>query len=190
MTLLLMLLSLLCVAPAVSADEAVSAVSSVSSVMTDPSAGNVFTLLSPAFKDGDSIPLQYTCRGADISPPLHIEHTPPGTKSLALTVHDPDGVTGTWVHWVVFNIAPHTVDLAEKDVLGTEALNDFGNFYYGGPCPPDMKPHHYVFTLYAINEVLVDIDEGATMDTLLKTTRGKVLGKAVLTGIYQRMKWE
>lgn len=152
-------------------------------------AKEAFTLTSPAFQDKATIPDQYTCRGADISPPLHIENVPDGTKSLALTVHDIDGVTGTWVHWVVFNMPAHTVDIAEKDILGIQALNDFGNFYYGGPCPPDHKSHHYIFTLYALREILTEVDEGATMDTLQKAMQGKILGQAALTGLYQKTNW-
>lgn len=109
---------------------------------------------------------------------------------MALTVHDPDGLAGAWVHWVVFNIPPDTLAVKEKTVLGTEALNDFGNFYYGGPCPPDQKLHHYIFTLYALNVFLDSVNEGATKDTLEKAMAGKIIAKAALTGVYQNVNWK
>lgn len=109
---------------------------------------------------------------------------------MALTAHDPDGFTGVWVHWVVFNIPPNTTDIKEKSVPGTQALNDFGNFYYNGPCPPDQKVHHYIFTLYALNVFLVNVNEGSTKDTLEKAMAGKIIARAELTGIYQNINWK
>jgi Raf kinase inhibitor-like YbhB/YbcL family protein len=149
-----------------------------------------FRLTSTAFEDGKPIPEKYTCQGADISPPLLIQNTPAGTKSMALTVHDPEGVVGTWVHWVVFAIPPEAVAVPEKFPLGVQALNDFGNFYYNGPCLQDQKPHKFIFTVYALNSELPDETEGATMDSLLKDIQGKIIARAELVGTYQNMKAE
>ena len=49
-----------------------------------------FALSSPAFVDNGAIPKQYTCEGADISPPLNWSGAPQGTRSFALIVDDPD----------------------------------------------------------------------------------------------------
>ena len=47
----------------------------------------LFTLTSPAFANGGSIPSVYTrCDGKDVSPPLAWSGIPPATKSLALIV--------------------------------------------------------------------------------------------------------
>jgi len=48
------------------------------------------TLTSSGFKHQGSIPQRYTCDGENVSPPLAWEGIPPGTKSLALIVDDPD----------------------------------------------------------------------------------------------------
>ena len=164
------------------------AVSSASTL--DTVSSTTFSLVSPAFKSGETIPDAHTCRGADMNPPLSIRNIPFGTKSMALTVHDPDGVYGTWVHWVVYNIPPDLAEIKERIPPGTQALNDFGNFYYGGPCPPDQKTHHYIFTLYALNSFLDAVNEGATKDTLEKAMAGKILAKAELIGIYQNISWK
>jgi Raf kinase inhibitor-like YbhB/YbcL family protein len=144
-----------------------------------------FRLTSSTFEDGQPIPDKYTCKGADFSPPLLIQNAPKGTKSMVLTVHDPEGVVGTWVHWVVFAIPPDAVAIPEKFPLGVQALNDFGNFYYNGPCLQDQKIHKFIFTIYALNSELPNETEGATMDSLLKNIQGKVLAKAELVGTYQ-----
>jgi|GEM_PF-712887 len=144
-----------------------------------------FRLTSPAFENGNSIPGKYTCKGADMSPPLVIQNTPAGTKSMALTVFDPEGVVGPWVHWVVFAIPPEAIAIPEKFPLGVQALNDFGNFNYNGPCLQDQKLHKFIFTVYALNSELPDETEGATMDSLLKDLAGKIIAKAELVGTYQ-----
>ena len=56
---------------------------------------------SSAFQYGGTIPVKYTCDGADLSPPLQWTAPPSGTASLALICDDPDAPVGTWVHWVL-----------------------------------------------------------------------------------------
>ena len=63
-----------------------------------------FTITSPAFEHERTIPAKYTCDVEDVSPPLQWSDPPAGTKSFALIVDDPDAPSGTWVHWVVYNI--------------------------------------------------------------------------------------
>jgi Raf kinase inhibitor-like YbhB/YbcL family protein len=53
---------------------------------------------------------------------------------------------------------------------------------YEGPCPPSGT-HRYVFTLYALEEVL-DVPSSATRDTLLPYIEKYELSEATLTGIY------
>ena len=49
-----------------------------------------FLLTSPSFVQGAEIPAIYTCEGRGTSPPLAWSGAPPGTKSFALVVDDPD----------------------------------------------------------------------------------------------------
>jgi len=51
-------------------------------------------LTSPAFSDGETIPQKYTCDGDEVSPPLKWDSVPAETKSLALTLEDPDAPSG------------------------------------------------------------------------------------------------
>jgi phosphatidylethanolamine-binding protein (PEBP) family uncharacterized protein len=55
-------------------------------------------ITSPAFTDGERIPEEFTCEGADVSPPLSWNGVPDGTVELALTCEDPDAPRGTFVH--------------------------------------------------------------------------------------------
>src|SRR5580704_17851330 len=51
-------------------------------------------LASPAIPPSGEIPAQYTCDGADISPPLSWSDVPAETGSLVLVVEDPDARSG------------------------------------------------------------------------------------------------
>jgi len=147
-------------------------------------------LTSPAFSHNGSIPSQYTCDGADVSPALEWSDEPEGTKSFALIVDDPDAPAKVWVHWVVFNI-PNTVrSLAEGASVAdfTSGATDFnGKRTWGGPCPPSGI-HHYQFTLYALDTVLNDLPAGASKEQLLKAMEGHIIEQTTLVGTYQRKK--
>ena len=64
------------------------------------------TLTSPAFADGEPIAVLYGCDGANISPPLAVGGIPAGAAALALVLDDPDAPSGTWDHWVRWNLPP------------------------------------------------------------------------------------
>src|SRR5262249_57430003 len=70
-------------------------------------------LASPAFAEREAIPKEYTCDGEDRSPPLEWSGVPPHARSLALTCDDPDAPSGTWSHWVVFNLPAEVASLPE-----------------------------------------------------------------------------
>lgn len=148
-------------------------------------------LSSTAFQDGGSIPDRYTCEGQDISPQLSWGELPVGTKSLALIVDDID-TSGKFTHWVIFNIPSASRELAEavpaQSSLPDGALqgkNNFGNIGYGGPCPPSGKPHHYRFTLYALDSAL-NLEAGASKKQVLDAVEGHTLARGELIGTYQR----
>jgi Raf kinase inhibitor-like YbhB/YbcL family protein len=151
------------------------------------------TLTSPVFAEGEAIPLAYTCEGENTSPPLVFNNVPLNTKSLAITMMDPDvpkelKPEGYFDHWVVFNVPGDTASLTAKSPLGTPGTNGTGQSGYIGPCPPadhEPKEHRYVFTLYAFKAPLrietvtrAQIEAAATQEILIS--------KAVLTGRYQK----
>ncbi len=149
-------------------------------------------LTSPAFRFGERIPTEYTADGRDESPPLKWEGVPPGTKSLALICEDPDAPKGAFAHWVAYNVPADTTELGEgvpaKATLsdGTmQGTNGFGKLGYGGPDPPEGKPHRYVFHLYALDRKL-DLPAAATREQLAAAVTGHVLGAGELTGSYGR----
>ena len=59
-------------------------------------------------------------------------------------------------------------------------------FGYDGPCPPwnDTIPHHYVFTLFALDVEKCPVQRKFTAAEVLKAIKGRVLGSAKITGLY------
>lgn len=137
------------------------------------------------------IPREFTCEGANQSPPLAWGSVPENTKSLALIVDDPDAPGKTWVHWVAFNIPASLKELPQnippQETIaggGHQGTNDFPKVGYGGPCPPSGL-HRYFFKLYALDTEL-PLDSSATKDQLLKAMEGHVLAEGQLMGKYRK----
>jgi Raf kinase inhibitor-like YbhB/YbcL family protein len=150
-----------------------------------------FGFTSTAFTNGQAIPLKYTCDGDDISPPLEWADEPQGTLSFALIADDPDAPVGTWVHWVLYNVPAGTHTLPESVPSDAElsdgsrhGKNSWGQFGYGGPCPPGGT-HRYFFKLYALDTVL-DRGPGASKEQLLGAMEGHIVAQAELMGTYHR----
>ena len=75
--------------------------------------GAKMKITSSAFQEGANIPSEFTCDGADTSPPLQIADIPSEAKSLALIVDDPDAPGGLFTHWLVWTIPPQTSAVGE-----------------------------------------------------------------------------
>ena len=146
---------------------------------------------SSAFENNGSIPKQYTCDGENFSPPLLWNNIPEGTKSLALILDDPDAPSGTWTHWIIFNMPPASKGLQEgvlpiQDMAHEtkQGINDFKKIGYGGPCPPSGT-HRYFFKLYALDTKL-NLESGNTKKQLEATMKEHVISQAELVGKYKR----
>lgn len=145
-----------------------------------------FTLTSPDFQFGAAIPQPFTCDGGNSIPALKWMHPPEGTQSFALLVEDPDAPSGTFTHWIHFNIPAKASELAGES-LGVSGRNDFQQTGYGGPCPPpNHGDHRYFFRLYALDVESLDLTEGATRDELVNSIKDHVLEEAELMGKYRR----
>jgi Raf kinase inhibitor-like YbhB/YbcL family protein len=139
---------------------------------------------SPVFENNQLIPAKYTCDGDNVNPPLTIEGVPEGAKSLVLIVDDPDCPTGTWNHWLVWNIPPTTRKIEENKVPGTEGISTYRKHAYGGPCPPSGT-HRYFFKVYALDAKL-DLTANAEKKDVEKAMEGHVLAEGELVGLYRR----
>lgn len=132
-----------------------------------------FTLTSTALHAGGMVDAaqvfdQDDCKGGNRSPDLSWRNAPPGTRSFAITLFDPDAPGRGWWHWAVAGI-PASVDRLPENASSSgfltkmgavEARNDFDIDGYGGPCPPAGKPHRYVVTVYALSTADLRLAQG------------------------------
>lgn len=143
------------------------------------------TIKSPAFEMNGMIPARFTCDGENISPKLNFSNIPEGTQSLALTMEDPDAPSGTWDHWVVWNIKKDAIGINEGELpSGIVGLGTNGKASYMGPCPPDRE-HRYIFTLYALDNIL-NLTKNSTKEELLQELAPHIIEKTILVGRYNR----
>ena len=153
-------------------------------------------LSSPAFKDGGTIPALYArpaAGGRNVSLPLKWTGAPEGTRSFALSIVDQHPVARKWVHWMVINIPQEVSSLPEgasaknMPAGAIEIGNSFGEVGYGGPQPPKgTGPHEYVVTIYALKDPRLDLKPNATLADFQNAIKGKTLGEASITGLFEQ----
>lgn len=145
-------------------------------------------IISPAFENNGKIPVQYTCDGAGINPPLVIEDVPEVTKSLVLIVDDPDAPINVYVHWLVWNIPANIHEIEEDSVPSgaVQGTNSSGQTDYVSPCPPNGT-HRYYFKIYALDTEL-DLTSDRRAKDLEEAIASHIIDKAVLVGTYTRVR--
>lgn len=138
----------------------------------------------------------FGCRGDNISPHISWSHIPRGTKSIVVTVYDPDAPTGGlgWTHWEVVNI-PAADTSIQKGASGNskllpagavETLTDFGESKYGGPCPPQGESHRYVITASALDVPSIAVTATSSPALVAYQMHGKVIAQAHYVATYHR----
>lgn len=162
-----------------------------------PAPGGALTVTSSAFVDGGPIPVDFTCEGKDVSPPLHWTGVPAGTKSFAVIVEDPDAPDPArperiWVHWIVYDLAGDEPDLEREDAdappnEAQNGTNDWGKKEWGGPCPP-VGRHRYFFRVFALDTMLGNLGSDSDKAALERAMQGHVLAKGELVGTYEKTK--
>lgn len=149
---------------------------------------------SAAFSAGAPVPKANGCDGADRSPSIQVDsEIPAGTQSWALIVDDPDAPSGTFVHWVIWNLPARLRSIPEgapREVLklpdgSQQGKNDFGNVGWNGPCPPPGKLHHYRFRVFTLDGKLT-LPARSTAGDLERAIKGHITGEGTLIGTYQR----
>jgi len=158
-----------------------------------------FTLFSPAFKDGEAIPLRFTQTGtapsgalkpgalsAAVSPPLAWRDPPPGTKAFVLLLRDHAEI----MMWAVVNIPGDARALPEAIPNGNRSAKlPAGAFHKSyrsngwlGPAGGRTSAGRrtYVWTLYPLDAPLA-VPEDASYAEIMAAMEGHLTGdKAVM----------
>jgi len=148
-------------------------------------------LRSSAFPDGTTIPRRFTCDGTDLSPPLDWSDAPEATRSFVLLCDDPDAPAGTWRHWAAYDIPADRAALmegaAQQGKGFKQAINDFQQAGYGGPCPPRGGGiHRYRFRLLALAVDRLPARREPSCQAVEREANKHLLAEAILIGTYQR----
>lgn len=157
------------------------------------------TVTSPTLKANEVVPIDHTADGRNVSPALMWSGAPANTRQFALVYDDPDVVFGgqTFVHWVAYKIPGTAKGLpaelpmdavltAPADIAGTiQGLSGFKRTGYRGPAPPPGKPHHYTWTVYALDAEL-PLEPGLNRNQLMDAIKGHIIGQGSLVAIYER----
>jgi Raf kinase inhibitor-like YbhB/YbcL family protein len=120
----------------------------------------------------------------------------------------------SFYHWALVDLSPSTTGIKRGEHSdgvvargkpgpqapreGRHGINDYtawftgdkdmGGDYYGydGPCPPwnDEIPHHYVFTLYALDVAVLQVPDKFTGQQARDAMDGHILAQSSVTGRY------
>lgn len=155
------------------------------------------TVVSPAFRDGASIPERHTQDGEGLFPPLGWEGVPEAAQGLALLVEDADApFPRPLVHAIAYEVPPTLGGLPEGGIptrltgrsplgflVGRNALARPG---WMAPSPiPGHGPHRYAFQLFALDRAL-RFPHRPGRGLLVRTMRPHVIACGSLIGVYQR----
>ncbi|GAA3922996.1 YbhB/YbcL family Raf kinase inhibitor-like protein [Litoribacillus peritrichatus] len=166
-----------------------------------PTAG-AFDLQSKDIQPGKPMPkaqefVGFGCDGQNLSPQLQWSNPPEGTKSFAITAYDPDAPTGSgWWHWLVYNLPESTNRLAsgagkgDLSLLPTGAAhgrNDYGQYAFGGACPPEKHGvHRYQFKVVALDVPTLELPKESSAALIGYMLNSHKLGEASIEALYQR----
>ena len=141
-------------------------------------------LKSEDFEEKGFIPSRFTCDGEDVSPHLRWEDVPEEVRSFALSMTDPDAPGGTFIHWLIYNMAKdiRRIERGGLPAGARQVGNDFGREQYGGPCPPSGT-HRYYFRLYALG---TDVLEKITKVNFFQVVEKHTIARAELMGRYKK----
>jgi len=159
-----------------------------------------FALSSSAFKEGDTLPAEFTCAptgnpNAAPSPPLTWSGAPGNARAFALVEQDMDvpPPNGPVVHWLIYNIPatlaaldmgiPQVDTLPNGAMQGINALRTIG--YIGSCPPPGAAPHHYVFQLFALDGP-VTVKSQPTIVDFAPAMQGHVVAQTQLQTTFGR----
>jgi hypothetical protein len=154
-----------------------------------PQSAARFPVNSPGLRDGGPFPAggfadAFGCAGTNEQPRLAWSGEPAGTRSLAVTMYDPDAPTGSgfW-HWLEWDLPAGTRSLGSTVPAGAvSGTDDAGRAGYLGPCPPagDVA-HHYQITVYALDVPTLALPATTSPAVVGFTMSGHVLGYGRLT---------
>jgi len=148
-----------------------------------------FTLSSPVIQDDGILPIDYTCDGSSISPPLSWSNAPVGTTNFAVLMdHQPGEGDWHW-YWTLWSIEAGTSELAANSngdaVVGSNSVNN--QLAYASPCSKGPGEKSYDITIFALSaEPSLSDPSAVNRASLLSAIADITLSRDTLTVTYSR----
>lgn len=112
-----------------------------------------FVVTSPVAVSGGSLPVEYTCDGAGVSPALSWTGAPEGTRAFAVLMSTVPRDGRTKWNWIVHAIPASATGLP-RDARGVGTVgrgSDGPRMGYQAPCSQGPGVKQYTFTVYALS---------------------------------------
>ncbi|MFM8733766.1 MAG: YHYH protein [Pirellulales bacterium] len=141
---------------------------------------------SSAIGPDGKLPVEFTCDGAGISPPIAWKAGPAGTVSYALVLwHEAPEQVKTY--WIVHDI-PRTVTSLPKGSksIGVTGLNGKRKAAYDPMCSKGPGAKAYHVTVFALSAAPQLHPGGATREAILAAITDTTLAEGTLTFTYER----
>ncbi len=148
-------------------------------------------LSSSAIDQDGAYPIEHTCEGLDVSPPLEWSGGPDGAAGYGLAMVD---TTEGLIHWAMWDIPASVSSVPENiektaepdDPAGAKQTVAYDGATRGwlGPCPPET--HDYTIYLYAVEEhPLPELTLESTRLPVVNALENAALATAELRAAYQ-----
>lgn len=154
-----------------------------------------FSLTSPDFTNGGTLPTAQTCDGAGLSPALSFVGVPTSAKSLVVIMDTVPGPlrpgevdTGNHFYLTMYNIPPTVTSIPSGATsIGLLGQNFQGKkLGYTPPCSQGPGLKEYTITAWALSEKLSVSASSATESALLAAMEGKILATSKMVVKYGR----
>jgi phosphatidylethanolamine-binding protein (PEBP) family uncharacterized protein len=164
------------------------------SSMTSTTATNLmppgeFTVFSSVMNDGGTLPIDYTCDGSSLSPPISWSDAPDGTTNFAVLMDHQPG-TGDWHwYWTLWSIDAATSELDAGSngdaIVGANSVNN--KLIYAPPCSQGPGEKAYDISIYALSaEPSLNNPSNVDRTTFLDAIADITLATDTMTVTYSR----
>lgn len=155
-----------------------------------PEDGEAILEISAPWSEGERIPVQFTCKGSNISPSLAWFDLTPAAVGVAIVMYE-FGIDQI-VHWIVANLDPARAFIDSGELEGSPTpddvvigLNDASPIEgpsqgYRGPCPVAGTSATYTLEVHALGQ-LVELPSGAPAADLRTAIELVSIARAMIT---------
>ncbi|EPJ55414.1 MAG: hypothetical protein OFPI_03920 [Osedax symbiont Rs2] len=153
------------------------------------SAAGALTLTSPVMKAAGTLPLQYTCDGEGLSPPIRWHNVPENTASFVIIMHHNAGVWDRHFYWTMYNIPAKVNSIDSGQSAGERGANSVNkNNQSAPPCSKGPGLKSYTISLYALSaELNLSTTRTVTESVLIKAMKGLLIESAELEVSFERL---